>query len=207
MPRPQLIRSESHPYHITARCNNKEFFPIEIDLVWKIMLDELDLAAKKHFLCTHAFVLMGNHFHLLCHTPRQNLDVIMHSFMRMTSVRIKKEAGDVNHLWGSPYNWSLIKSQQHYYQVYRYIYQNPLRAGLVSRVEFYPYSSLHQVPFPIHSFIPLAFGGQEGELLWLNQKYRDEEGEIIQKGLRKGEFDINMKKIKTFLRLSLPERS
>lgn len=204
MPRAQLIRSDSHPYHVTGRCNNKEFFPIHIEKVWKIMIEELEHVAEKYFLCTHAFVLMGNHFHLLCHTPRQNLDQIMHSFMKMTSVRIKKESGDINHLWGSPYNWSLIKSQQHYYQVYRYIYQNPLRAGLVNRVESYPYSTIHDVPFLLHSFLPVAFGGMEGELLWLNQKYQDDENDIIQKGLRKGEFDINMKKIKTFAKLTLP---
>lgn len=180
MPRPLLIRSESHPYHVTARCNNKDFFPLPLDEVWNVMHDEIEYAAKKYLLCVHAFVLMGNHFHLLCHTPRKNLDEIMHSLMRRTSQKIKMKAGQINHLWGGPYNWSLIRSQAHYYQVYRYIYQNPLRANIVTQVEDYPYSTLSEVRFPIHTFIPMAFAGREGE------------------------FDINMKKQNMFLKLSRP---
>ena len=204
MPRPLLIRSDGHPYHVTGRCNNKEFFPLPMDEVWSIMNDELEYAAQKYLLCVHAFVLMGNHFHLLCHTPRQNLDEIMHSLMRRTSQKIKMKAGEINHLWGGPYNWSLIRSQGHYYQVYRYIYQNPLRAKIVSKVENYPYSTLREVRFPIHSFIPMAFAGRTGELLWLNEFFKNEESEMIKKGLRKGEFDINMKKNNMFLKLSKP---
>lgn len=204
MPRPQLIRSEMHPYHVTARCNNKEFFPISLGDCWSIMLEELEYAANKHSLCVHAFVLMGNHFHLLCHTPKMNLDEIMQSFMRRTSVRIKSKSGDINHLWGSPYRWSLIRSQRHYFQVYRYIYQNPLRAGIVDRVEKYPYTTLKEGPLLIYSFIPMSFGGREGELVWLNERYKDDELILIQKGLARGEFDINRKKVNTFNKLSAP---
>ncbi|MFA5584219.1 MAG: transposase [Bacteriovoracaceae bacterium] len=194
MPRPLLIRSEIHPYHVTARCNNKEFFPLPLDEVWTIMLEELKAAAGKNSLCIHAFVLMGNHFHLLCHTPEKNLDVIMQSFMRNTSIRIKTKSGQINHLWGGPYRWSLIRSQKHYFQVYRYIYQNPLRAGIVSKVEKYPYSTLKDGPLLIYSYIPMSFGGREGELVWLNEKYKDDESESIRKGLRKGEFGISSRK-------------
>ena len=204
MARPHLIRSKSHPYHVTARCNNREFFPLPLNDVWKIMIDELDFLAEKHSLKTHAFVLMGNHFHLLCQTPDENLDVIMQALMRRTSIKIKSRVSEINHLWGGPYHRTLIRNQAHYYQVYRYIYQNPIRAGIVPRVEQYPYSTLKQVPFLIHSFIPMAFGGQEGEILWLNEKYKDEEQDLIKRGLRKGEFDINMKSMRNFLRLSLP---
>lgn len=206
MPRPLLIRSEVHPYHVTARCNNKEFFPISLSVVWDIMMEELEYASDKYSLCVHAFVLMGNHYHLLCHTPKKNLDEIMQSFMRRTSVRIKSRSGKINHLWGSPYRWSLIRSQSHYFQVYRYIYQNPLRAGIVDRVEKYPYSTLKDVPFLVYSFVPMSFGGKEGELVWLNEKYKDDEREIIQKGLNRGEFDINRKKLNTFMKLSVPGR-
>jgi len=202
MPRPQLIRSDIHSYHVTGRCNNKKFFPIPLESVWSIMLEELEYVSNQLSLCVHAFVLMGNHFHLLCHTPKANLDTIMQSFMRRTSVRIKAESGDINHLWGGPYRWSLIRSQKHYFQVYRYIYQNPLRAGLVKRVESYPYSTLHEVPILVYSFIPMSFGGREGELEWLNEKYRDDEAEMIRKGLRRGEFDLNKRNLKSPRRYS-----
>lgn len=206
MPRPLLIRSENHPYHITARCNNKEFFPLLLSDVWPLMLNYLKKTHDNHQLAIHAFVLMGNHFHLLCHTPKGNIDEAMHFFMRSTSVCINHRARLTNHLWGGRYRWSLIESQRHYYQVYRYIYQNPIRARIVARVEDYPYSTLQgEFPFPLHSFIPMSFAGAEGERIWLNEKYEKEDIELIRTGLKKQQFDLNKKKLKAFEKLSIPK--
>lgn len=205
MPRPLLIRSETHPYHVTSRSNNKDFFPIPLEDVWEIMVNLLITLNKEQSLAIHAFVLMGNHFHLLCHTPKGNLDEVMRSFLRMSSVRINLRAGGINHLWGSRYKWSLIESQNHYYQVYRYVFQNPVRAGICDRVEDYPYSTIKEVPFPIHSSIPLSFGGKEGELHWLNERYNRKDEELIKLGLRKHQFDVNQRKLRAFNRLSGPK--
>jgi putative transposase len=203
MPRPLILRSDHHPYHITNRCMNKEFFPLPLPQMWEIMLSRLQLTHQKHQLAIHAFVMMGNHFHLLCHTPRSNIDECMHDFMRLTSrdVRIRTEAP----LWQGRYRWSLIKSPPHYYQVYRYIYQNPVRAQLVTRVELYPYSTLvAELPFLLHSSVPLGFAGSEGERLWLNEFFTKEDQDLIRFGLRKSQFDLNMKKRRLFNKLSWP---
>ena len=206
MPRPLLIRSDLHPYHITSRCNNKEFFPLPLEEVWAIMLKLLKRATKEQQLAIHAFVLMGNHFHLLCHTPLANIDECMHAFLRSVSVEINHRTSQQNHLWGGRYRWSLIDSQRHYYQVYRYIYQNPMRAELVSKVQDYPFSSLRKdLPFPLHSSIPMSFAGEEGELIWLNEKYENEDLTLIKSGLRKSQFDLDKRKLKAFHKLSLPQ--
>lgn len=205
MPRPLLIRSDIHPYHVSSRCNNKEFFQIPLDEVWTIMLKLLKRAHEEQQLAIHAFVLMGNHFHLLCHTPKGNIDECMHIFLRSVSVEINRRTQSQNHLWGGRYRWSLIDSQRHYYQVYRYIYQNPIRAGLVVKVQDYPYSTLRkELPFPLHTSIPLTFAGEEGELLWLNEKYENEDLDLIKAGLRKSQFDLDKRKLKAFNKLSLP---
>lgn len=204
MARPFFIKSEIHPYHVTARCNGKEFFPIPLEEVWRIMLDELLKLHKSHQLCIHAFVLMGNHFHLLCQTPKGNLDQIMQHFMRTTSIYIRRRCHSENPLWGGRYKWSLIESQAHYYQVYKYIFQNPIRAKIANKVEDYPYTSLNSVPFPLHSFVPLSFGGEEGERIWLNESFDKESQELIKLGLKKHLFDVNKRKVKIFNKLKIP---
>lgn len=206
MPRPLLIRSETHPYHVTSRSNNKDFFPIPLNEVWEIMLEQLLYMHKNYGLAVHAFVLMGNHFHLLCHTPKGNLDQIMQIFLRVTSIKINRRADSMNHLWGSRYKWSLIESQTHYFQVYRYIFQNPLRARICQRVEDYPYSTLKELSLPLHSFIPMSFGGSEGELIWLNEHYEKEDEALIKLGLRKHQFDVSQRKLKAFNKLTLPKK-
>lgn len=111
-----------------------------------------------------------------------------------------------NHLWSGRYRWSMIDSQRHYYQVYRYIYQNPIRAGIVSRVQDYPWTTLRKdLPFPLHSNIPMTFCGEEGELIWLNEKYEEEDLALIKLGLRKHQFDLDKRRFKAFNKLSVPE--
>lgn len=206
MSRPTLIRSEQHPYHVTARCNNKDFFPIPIEEVWEIMIHELAYVEKKFFLQTHAFVLMGNHFHLLCHTPKANLDLAMHSFQRNVAIKVLRLSDKKNHLWGGRYRWSLITNQSYYYQAYRYIFQNPLRANLVNRVEDYAYSTLTAiVPFALHDNLGLRMGSLETLYTWLNQSLDMEDQRLIQLGLRKNQFDVNKKKMKLFEKLERPK--
>jgi len=201
-----LIRSDINPYHITARTNNKEFFPLPLNEVWEICLNRLKHIHSTKSLAIHAFILMGNHFHLLCHTPKSNIDECMHEFMRSISFEINKRLNQHSHLWGSRYKCSLISSQKHYYQVYRYIYQNPIRAKIVFKVEEYPYSTLQkELPFPIHSHMTMSFGGQSGELYWLNQIYQEEELKLIRLGLRRFEFDVRKRESKNFDKLSKPE--
>ncbi len=197
MPRALLIRSSEHAYHVTSRCNNKIFFPLPLSEVWPIMLDELCRSTESYRLQIHAFVLMGNHFHLLCHTPMANLDEVMRDFLRNTSVRVTRRAGGFNHLWGSRYRWSLIQSERHYIQVYKYILQNPVRAGLVKRVEDYIYSALNvPVPFQMQNFAGCDTRPSQHDLIWLNQSFQKEAKQLIQLGLKKAYFDVSQRKRK-----------
>ena len=206
MSRPILLRSDQHPYHVTARCNNQDFFPIPLSETWKIMVHELWRAEKDFAIQVHAFVLMGNHFHLLCHTPKSNLDQAMHAFQRNSAVRILHRANKKNHLWGARYRWSLIANQGYYYQAYRYIYQNPVRAELTARVEEYPYSTLRaRVPFALHDRLGIQMGGEPALLSWLNQGLAKEDEKLIKLGLRKNQFDVNKKKLRLFEKLIGPK--
>lgn len=197
MSKSQIIRTKEYPYHVIGRCRGKKFFPKPISDVWEIFNLELFRASRNN-LRVHAFVLMGNHFHLLCHTPESNLDSHMKLILRNSARRIKNGP-----IW-EPYRWSVIQSPMYYHQVYRYLYQNPLRVNLVDRVQDYPYSTLNDVPFPICTFLPLGFAGNEGHFRWLNELYDAEDLKLIRLGLKKPQFDINKKKIQRFYTLTKP---
>ena len=205
MPRPQLIRCDLHPYHITARCNNKEFFPLPLGEMWEIFMSHLYFIHREFGVCIHSFVLMGNHFHLLCHTPQANIDEAMMSFMRRTAQEVNRRSMSVNHLWGQRYKWSVIQAPPYYYQVYKYIYQNPMRAKVVKKVELYPFSTLiRNTPFPLHSFLPFAFAGKQGEIVWLNDIIHDDDQMAIRSGLKKGIFEVN-RNYKNHLKIKIPD--
>ncbi len=193
-----IIRCDTHPFHVTSRTHDQNYFPLELNEVWEVMIKELNYLQQNHSLCVHAFILMGNHFHLLCQTPKGNLTEVMQRFLISTSKRIG------NH-WQEGFNWSLIESQTHYFQVYRYIFQNPVRANICNRVEDYKFSTLHESRLPIHSFITMSFGGSEGEYHWLNERYDQDQESLIQLGLKKMQFDIAKRRVNAFNKLSVPK--
>lgn len=96
---------------------------------WEICLQN----ANKEKLIVHAFVLMSTHFHLLF------------------SVKLKKEQ-KFSYVGKS----FLITNFEQYKNSYRYIYRNPLEAGLCQRAENYSFSTLPIVLGKKTSKIPVV---------------------------------------------------
>lgn len=80
MPRAKLIRSDSAPYHITSRSNNREWFYIPTLDVWSYSRKLLREGALRFNVQVDAFVLMSNHYHLCIHTPEAGVDKFMQFF-------------------------------------------------------------------------------------------------------------------------------
>lgn len=216
MPRPILIRSKNLPYHIRARSNNKEWFHLPLKKVWEIFLENWEETIANYQISLHAFVLMANHIHAIVSTPNQNLDAGMHHLLRETSRDINKSSSRINHVFGGPYKWSLIGNKRYYEHALRYVYQNPVKAGVCNRVEEYPYSTigyfhskatypfeLSESVFDRQSVMDLSYSEK---LEWLNEKYTKEENDNIRKALRHSEFRFRQYNISlnTRRRLNIP---
>lgn len=143
MPRRSLIRHPFFPYHVTIRCNNKEWFDVPMPKVWEFCQYSLSLAFKKYPIRLHAFVLMTNHYHMLLSTPDSNLDKFMFEFNRTLSKLLRKQTGRINRIFGDRYHWCLIEKKQYWQNCLRYVYENPLRAGLESDLGHYPFSTFY----------------------------------------------------------------
>jgi REP element-mobilizing transposase RayT len=203
MPRKPLIRSDRIPYHVTARVNNREHFHLPLPQMWKIIGNEclnLHLVYAVEF---HSVVMMPNHLHMLLTVPEHDLGVAMRGFMGYTTRTSNLISGRSGHLFGGRYYWSLVNSSRYYGHAYKYVYRNPVRAGLCERVEDYPYSTLQgslgsgHLPFPLHLTriaMELVLPSIESmeQLEWLNRPFPKEAEEMIQKGLRKREFGAIM---------------
>jgi putative transposase len=173
MGRKNLIRASYLPYHVTARTNNKEWFDLPLCEVWLLIQNALKEAEEIHHVEIVSFVLMGNHYHMLLITPESNLDSFMYEFNKRLSLKIRKSTGRINKIFGGRYKWCLIQSQNYFLNCYRYVYQNPVRAGVVEKCEDYPYSTLRAVLGKVHFSVPVhdkyGFKDDYG-LMWLNKK-------------------------------------
>jgi putative transposase len=186
MPRKPLIRSENLPYHVTSRSHNKVQFPLDLNRVWSIAISSLREANNIHPISLISFVLMSNHYHMLLYTPKANLDRFMYEFNKRLALKIQLEAGAINQVFGGRYKWCLIQSAQYLSNCYRYVYQNPVRAGIVKLCEDYPFSTLQYAKghalfsIPIHD----TFGLEDDfDLVWLNENIRNQELSSLKKSL------------------------
>jgi putative transposase len=187
MPRKPLLRHPRFPYHVTTRSNNKEWFDLPMNEVWKLFMRSLTHAYHKHPVEIINFVLMNNHYHILLRTPECNLDLFMYELNKEFSARLRIATNRINRMFGGRYKWCSIQSERYLYNCYRYVYQNPLRANLVKRIEDYEYSSiiyftkLKTPPVPLYDRFSFM---DRYKLNWLNEKISEKEKSAVQNGLR-----------------------
>ena len=129
------------PLHIVQRGNNRStcFFG---DLDRRLYLKCLALAAAGRGCDIHAYVLMGNHVHLLV-TPNAPgaASAMLQDVGRRYVCIVNKAQGRTGTLWEGRFKSSLIDSERYLFTCHRYIELNPVRAGMVRDPGEYPWSS------------------------------------------------------------------
>jgi putative transposase len=136
---------------------------------------------------------MSNHYHLLISTPSENIDDCIQYFQSNFSIWMAKKTGLGAYSFDKRYSWSIVKDPIYYANVYRYTYQNPLRAGMVNLTEEYEYSTLRgryglsklNCPIAPHEYDAGFSSIEENELTWLNTKIPSAESAKIRLGLRR----------------------
>lgn len=187
-------KSAEHPYHITARTNNRERFELDLSEVWEIFENQLFFIHHAFGIRIHAFVLMKNHFHLLASDPKMQLSQALRWLMTETSREIGRRTGRKNRMYGQR-NFKCLISNYHYYMhAYKYIYRNPVEAQACKQVEDYPYSTLYGLVGKRKLVIPieedLLFDDFERNLVWLNMGVKKEDWDSIRGALHRSEFKL-----------------
>lgn len=129
------------PVHIIQRGNNRQLcFATEKDhAAYASWLKEY---AERYRVDIHAWVMMTNHVHLLC-TPRQEDAVsrMMQALGRRYVRYFNYSYSRSGTLWEGRYKSCLVQSDRYLLEVYRYIELNPVRAGIVTAPDEFPWSS------------------------------------------------------------------
>ena len=127
-------------YHVTSRGNErKDVFKSQIDL--EKFLSYLESAVLRYGAVIHAYCLMTNHYHLLLETPSGNLPRIMQHINGAYTNYFNTKRARSGHLFQGRYKAILIDADDYAIVLSRYLHLNPVRAGMVSVPEAYPWSS------------------------------------------------------------------
>ena len=140
MARPYRLQSENCIYHITSRGNDrKKIFLSDTD--FEKFLEYLVTAKEKYDFYLLAYVLMGNHYHLLIKTTRPNLSKIMHYINGSYTTYFNVKRGKSGHLFQGRYKSLVIDADSYFKELTRYIHLNPIRAKMVEDPWNYKWSS------------------------------------------------------------------
>lgn len=133
-------------HHVLQRGNNRQ--PIFLDDAdCQAMRDLLAQQVRAHAVALHAYVLMGNHFHLLA-TPSTpgGLARLMQALGRGHVQYFNRRHGRSGTLWEGRYRSTVLQAEQHLLPCMVYMDLNPVRAALVAQAGDYRWSShLHWV--------------------------------------------------------------
>jgi putative transposase len=172
--------------------------------VWELCYQSMLYALAKKPVVIHSFVLMSNHYHLLVTTPHSDLDKFMEHFNKKLSFEMKKYAQANNHKFANRYKWTIIDSEAYLFNIYRYIYQNPIRQKLCDLCIDYPYSSLRFTPLQIKKLAIKTHIDYFKQRNWIEARKGVELDETIKKCLRKSRF-VTSSKTRLFILQELNE--
>jgi REP element-mobilizing transposase RayT len=107
---------------------------------YETYLQRLALYRARYAVTLHGYCLMPNHVHLVLGTTKAPLDRFMQGLQQSYTQRFNERYGQVGHVFQGRYKAFLCQTDEYLITLVRYVHQNPVRAGLVSRAEDYPYS-------------------------------------------------------------------
>jgi len=130
MTRPLRIEYDGAWYHVLNRgLEKRQIFLNDGDQ--KRFLALLGEISETFGIEIHAYSLMGNHYHLLVHTPKAGLSRAMRHLNGVYTQKFNKAHDRDGPLFRGRYKALLIDSDEHLLTVARYVHLNPVKAGFV----------------------------------------------------------------------------
>ncbi len=171
MARPLRIDQEDTFYHVLNRGNERRaIFRDEHD--YEDFLDRLGRCSERFSLDIYAYVLMGNHYHLLVKTQEANLSAAMQWLQVAYGSWHNRRHRRSGHLFQGRFKSFLIQETEYLQRLLLYIHRNPLRARLAERLEDYRWSS----------YRALAYG--RGGPAWFDARLVYEQLDLDARGFR-----------------------
>ena len=140
MARQARQRSNTGTYHVLLRgINHQTIFEDQEDR--EKFIEVLRESQKSSGYILYAYCLMDNHIHLLMKEGGEELG---NSFKRIGARYVywynwKYERR--GHLFQDRFKSEIVENDEYFMVATRYIHQNPLKAGLIARIEDYKWSS------------------------------------------------------------------
>jgi REP element-mobilizing transposase RayT len=140
MSRPLRIDYPNAWHHVMNRARRGEVLFVD-KADYQQFIDLLQETADLFNVNVAAFCMMPTHYHLMVQTPDATLSRCMRHLNGVYTQRYNVRHGCDGTLFRGRFKSILVDADNYMLQLVRYIHQNPLKAGLVKRLDQYVWSS------------------------------------------------------------------
>ncbi len=141
MPRQARKKSSTDIYHIIMRGINRQII-FHDDEDYLRFLQTMQKYKEKSEYKIYAYCLMNNHVHILLKVDQEPLEQIMRRICGSYVYWYNSKYQRIGNLFQDRFKSEAIENDRYFLTVLRYIHQNPIKAGIVRRIEDYPWSSM-----------------------------------------------------------------
>jgi len=128
-------------YHVVFRgINRQHLFEDESDFLY--FLESLQRLKTEMAFELHAYCLMSNHVHLLIKESKMgDISLVMKRLLTKYAMYFNRKYERNGALIASRYKSQPVEVDEYFIPLIRYIHQNPIKAGIVVKLEEYRFSS------------------------------------------------------------------
>ena len=173
--RKRRLRCESGIYHIILRGNNQQnIFYDDEDRYF--FLSRLEKYSTSLNIDIYAYCLMGNHVHILIGKGNDLMSLLVKKLACSYVYYFNQKYDRTGHLFQGRYKSEPVDSDEYFKTVYRYILQNPEKAGICQWFK-YPWNSKyiikHEENFIKISYVYEIFDGKKNLINFLFENNDD----------------------------------
>ena len=139
------IKQKGATYHIVAKSNRGEFILDSVKMK-ELLLTIIEEAGEKYNFRINHYCIMSNHIHLLI-KPEDGTDLseLMKWILCVFALRYNKSIGMHGHVWYDRFKSNIIQSSMQFFHTFKYISDNPVKAGICSDAQDYVYNGLYEL--------------------------------------------------------------
>jgi len=140
MARPIRIEYAGALYHVISRGDRREDIVVDDEdrLIWLEVFSQV--CYRFNWRC-HAWCLMDNHYHIVIETIEGNLSQGMRQLNGVFTQKTNRRHGRVGHVFQGRFKAILVQKDAYLLELSRYVVLNPIRAGMVTDLLDWEWSS------------------------------------------------------------------
>src|ERR1700722_15933625 len=133
-----------HPVYFLTLCTAGRRRALANEAAVAVLRAEFAAAPSRYGWSVGRFVAMPDHLHLFCVSDEtssvSSLSCFMAGFKQWTAKGILRAPGVASPFWQREFFDHVLRSDESHESKWRYVQDNPVRAGLVSHADDWPYT-------------------------------------------------------------------